>query len=117
MTSLFSLGTEPSILQNKAISPTWITTSPIPRSPALQVFVTVLKRFKWVNIFLVHDSSASSGYGLVRDLILTALRANNIDVTSISVNSKISNDFTGDDLQVFQRKSRGTIHIYVLYVY
>ena len=107
--SFCSQGTDPYILHNKAISPTWVTTSPIPRSPALQVFVRVLRRFKWVNICLVYDSSSSSGYTLVRDFLLTALRANNLHVTSISLNSKISPDFT-NELGIFRRNSRGTMN-------
>ncbi|GAV02926.1 hypothetical protein RvY_13429 [Ramazzottius varieornatus] len=103
-------GTDPTILHNKLLSPTWITTSPIPRSPALQVFTTILTRFQWRNIYLVHDTSSGSGYALVLGFLLKALQAKSFEVVTASVSSRRSTDFSAE-LRLFQRVSRVLIFL------
>ncbi|OQV14159.1 hypothetical protein BV898_11631 [Hypsibius exemplaris] len=95
------------IIRNKAIAPTWITTSPSSRLMYRTLFANIFTRFNWSSIYVVIDTGNYSSYPyyatLFDEQLMGELR--NMQLTLRRIDTRRSVDYLGI-LHEFQKTSR-----------
>ncbi|XP_055355358.1 atrial natriuretic peptide receptor 1-like isoform X2 [Paramacrobiotus metropolitanus] len=95
------------IISDKAISPTWITTSYFPQGGFVTLYLNLIKKFQWVSPYIVVDQYANVMFNsTAKTLHSTMARALGIQPYSIIYLDTRSFDEINKTLDDFRRISR-----------